>query len=64
MPLVLDLTDDQTERLKQRANELGVDARDLARAAVNDLLMRTGDDFDRAAKLVLEKNRDLYRRLS
>jgi len=43
---------------------LGVDARELAKAAVNDLLARPADDFDRAAKLVLEKNQELYRRLS
>jgi hypothetical protein len=35
-----------------------------AKAAVNDLLTRPADDFDRAAKFVLEKNRKLYRRLS
>ena len=50
--------------LEERARELGVDARELAKAAVNDLLTRPADDFERAAKLVLEKNRELYRRLS
>ena len=35
-----------------------------AKAAVNDLLSRPADDFDRAAKSVLDKNRELYRRLS
>lgn len=44
--------------------ELGVDARELAKAAVTDLLSRPADDFDRAAKFVLEKNQELYRRLS
>ena len=64
MSLSLDLNDEQTRRLEERARELGVDPRDLAKAAVNDLLSRADDDFDRAAKLVLEKNRELYRRLS
>ncbi len=44
--------------------ELGVDASELAKAAVNDLLSRPDDDFARAATQVLEKNRELYRRLS
>ncbi len=64
MSISLELNDEQSRRLEERARELGVDPRDLARAAVNDLLSRADDDFDRAAKLVLEKNRELYRRLS
>ena len=64
MSISLELTDEQSRRLEERARQLGVDPRDLAKAAVNDLLSRTDDDFDRAAKFVLEKNRELYRRLS
>lgn len=64
MSFSLNLDDDQSKRLQQRAQELGVDPRDLAKAAVNDLLSRPADDFDRAAKSVLDKNRELYRRLS
>jgi predicted transcriptional regulator len=63
MSISLNLDDDQSKRLQQRAQELGVDPRDLAKAAVNDLLSRPADDFDRAAKSVLDKNRELYRRL-
>ena len=64
MSISFDLDDEQSKRLETRAKELGVDPRELARAAVNDLLARPADDFDRAAKRVLEKNRELYRRLS
>jgi hypothetical protein len=53
----------QSERLEERARELGVDARELAKAAVNDLLTRPAEDFNRAASFVLEKNKELYRRL-
>ena len=63
MSISLNLDDDQSKRLQQRAQELGVDPRDLAKAAVNDLLARPADDFDRAANSVLDKNRELYRRL-
>jgi hypothetical protein len=63
MSISLNLDDDQSKRLQERARELGVDPRDLAKAAVNDLLSRPADDFDRAAKSVLDKNRELYRRL-
>jgi hypothetical protein len=64
MSITVELTEDQARRLDERAHELGVDARELAKAAVIDLLSRPADDFDRAAKLVLEKYRELYRRLS
>ena len=64
MSISLELNDEQSKRLEERARQLGVDPRDLAKAAVNDLLSRTDDDFDRAAKFVLDKNRELYRRLS
>ena len=64
MSISLNLDDDQSRRLQERAQELGVDPRDLAKAAVNDLLARPADDFSRAAKSILDKNRELYRRLS
>jgi antitoxin FitA len=64
MSISLNLDDEQSTRLEERARQLGVDPRELAKAAVNDLLTRNDDDFDRAAQFVLEKNRELYRRLS
>jgi len=64
MSISLKLDSEQSSRLEERARELGVDPQELARAAVNDLLGRSADDFDRAAKFVLNKNQELYRRLS
>ena len=64
MAISINLDDEQVARLEERARELGVDVRDSAKAAVNDLLSRQAEDFDRAAKRVLEKNQELYRRLS
>ncbi len=64
MSISFNLDDEQSARLEERARELVVDAPELAKAAINDLLSRPADDFDRAAKFVLAKNRELYRRLS
>ena len=64
MTLTLDLTDEQSLRLEQRARELGVEVRELAKAAVTDLLSRPPADFERAANYVLAKNRELYERLT
>ena len=62
--ITVDLTEEQTEQLKQLAESLGVDPTALARAAFADLLSCPTDDFQRAAAHVLEKNEELYRRLS
>ena len=64
MPISLNLTEDQSVRLTQLAQSLSVDPRELAQAAVSSLLTRPADDFDRAASHVLQKNKELYERLS
>jgi hypothetical protein len=64
MKLSIDLNDSQAEMLKQAAARLGVPVEDLARAAVSDLLVADNDEFGQAARRVLEKNRELYERLS
>lgn len=60
MSISLQLDDEQSQRLEDLARELGVDPRELAKAAVNDLLARPSDDFNRAAEHVLRKNEELY----
>ena len=64
MKLSIDLNDSQADFLRQAATKLGVPAEELARAAVADLLVADDSDFAEAANRVLEKNRELYERLS
>jgi antitoxin FitA len=64
MTILLELDEVQSQRLRDLALALKVDANELARAAINDLVSRPADDFDRAVHYVLEKNRELYRRLA
>ena len=64
MSIQLDLQKEQAKLLESTARRLGVDARDLARAAVADLLAQPREDFQEAAELVLKKNSELYRRLA
>jgi hypothetical protein len=64
MKLSIDLNDVQIGLLRQAAAKLGVPIEDLARAAVSDLLIGEGDEFTEAARRVLDKNRELYKRLS
>jgi hypothetical protein len=64
MKLIIDLSDAQSERLRDEAARLGIASEELARAAVADLLAASSDDFRTAADRVLRKNEELYRRLA
>ena len=64
MKLAVDLTETETERLKEAAARLGVEPAELARAAISDLLNTPDEDFKAAVDHVLRKNEELYRRLA
>ena len=64
MALSVELSESQLKSLQDRAERLGIKPRELARAAIADLLDRSDDEFQRAANHVLYKNRELYDRLS
>jgi len=64
MKIAIELNQTQTERLQSIAATLGVNAEELAQAAVADLVSSGADDFEAAASRVLEKNRELYKRLA
>ena len=48
MSVVIELTPEQEVRLREAAEPLGVSPEDLASAALNDLLSRPAEDFERA----------------
>ena len=52
------------KQLSLVAEELNVPVAELAAAAVRDLLARPTREFEDAAKRVLAKNTELYRRLA
>ena len=64
MKLSVEVTGAEEAKLAQEARRLNVSAEELAAAAVQDLLGQRDADFERAAARVLEKNRELYRRLA
>ena len=64
MHLQIELTDDQAALLDSKARELGVKPDRLARAWLVDLLTQPDEQFEEVARRVIEKNRDLYERLS
>jgi hypothetical protein len=64
MKIVVELSEEEADRLRAAAERLGVRPEDLARAGVADLLKRPEADFQDALEHVLRKNEDLYRRLA
>jgi hypothetical protein len=64
MKIAIELNAAQSEQLQAIAAALGVAAEELAQAVVTDLINNGADDFEAAASRVLQKNRELYRRLS
>ena len=64
MKIAIELNTAQVESLRAIAASLGVNAEELAQAAVADLVSANTGDFESAAARVLEKNRELYRRLA
>ena len=64
MRLSVDLSPTQEQQLAAIAARLNVAPEVLAAAALRDLLDRREDEFEQAAAHVLDKNRELYRRLA
>ena len=64
MKLDIELSPAQEERLRQEAERLNITLKDLARAALSDLISERDEDFRIAAKRVLQKYSELYRRLA
>ena len=62
--ITINLSEERMERLREIASRLGVSPEDLARTSVEELLARPDEKFEEAARHVLEKNAELYRRLA
>lgn len=62
--ITITLSDEHMQRLREAAERYGVSPEDLARVSVEELIARPDEKFERAARHVLEKNEELYRRLA
>jgi hypothetical protein len=62
--IAINLNDQQAQALADTARRLEISETELATAAVRDLVAQQSADFVTAAEKVLEKNRELYRRLA
>jgi hypothetical protein len=64
MTLILQLSPDMEQRLTEEAQRQGISASDLALQVLKQHLHPASGDFEQAANYVLQKNAELYRRLS
>jgi len=62
--LTLELPDETAAQLKRLAQRLGLPVESLATASLTDLVKRPDEQFSEIVRNVLEKNRELYRRLA
>jgi hypothetical protein len=60
----IELSEEQANILQDAADRLGLRPEELAQASLADLLGWLQADFQKAAGYVLQKNEELYRRLS
>lgn len=64
MRISIDITGADERTLTEAAQRFDVPADELAAAALSDFLTLRDEEFDRAAQRVLQKHRELYRRLT
>jgi hypothetical protein len=62
--LTVSISDELSRRLGEVSARTGVSPADLARAGLEEWLSRPGDDFEKLAAYVFDKNIELYRRLA
>lgn len=62
--ITVQLEDDKANALRQKAKRYGLKAEQFLTATVDDLVGQPDPDFDDAARRVLSKNAELYKRLA
>jgi len=62
--VTIPLSEEHLEKLKEKARSLQVTPEELLLASLEDLLSHSDEVFRQAMKHVLQKNKELYRRLA
>jgi predicted transcriptional regulator len=62
--LEVQISDETAHKLEQLANQLGRSPEEIVQAGIAEQLAKLDEDYQEAASHVLEKNDELYRRLS
>ena len=62
--ITIELSKDRLQRLETLAEKFNLRVQDLVRVTVEELLDRPDEELIKAREYVLQKNQELYRRLS
>lgn len=62
--ITVQVDDAKAEALRKKAERFGLNLEQLLAASIEDLIAQPDSDFDEAARRVLSKNKELYRRLA
>jgi hypothetical protein len=62
--ITVTLSNDRLAQLQERAASLHISPEELARAGIEELLIRPEETCQRAIEYVLKKNAELYKRLA
>lgn len=62
--ITLQMEDAKAKVLREKAKRYGLKAEQFLMASVDDLVGQPNQDFDAAARRVLSKNQELYKRLA
>ena len=62
--ITVQLEDAKAQALREKAKRYGLKAEQFLMASINDLVVQPDPDFDQAARRILSKNKELYRRLA
>ena len=62
--ITVQIDDKKADALRKKADRFGLGPEQFLTASVEDLIAQPDSDFDEAARRVLSKNKELYRRLA
>jgi predicted transcriptional regulator len=62
--MTIPLPDDRLAKLQELAARLRISPEELVRVSIEELLERPDEAFEQAARHILKKDEDLYRRLA
>ncbi|MEA1929185.1 MAG: DNA-binding protein [Candidatus Auribacterota bacterium] len=62
--ITVQLEETKAQALREKADRYGLNPEQFLTASLEDLIGQPDNDFDEAARRVLSKNKELYRRLS
>lgn len=64
MSLAFELSDEKARKLREKAEQFGLSLEELVQAGIDDFLNQPDERFQEALEHTLDKNSELYDRLS